>query len=245
MKVIPKDEKQRIQASRRKSQVLEEIEKADRVDKIIRRTLSIVLTVTLLALTFALTRIWIAKKVEEKNRYRQETYAVYTNFLESATGIAKQREVALGKLKLDLLQNWAYIENVKDHSLLYAELEKARSVLEWSREQIRGHFRDLYKIFPAESVNERLDSERLYGEMMKDLDAIEERLSCDEWVLTFLEENQGAWHSEKNGVVFTDAQKQKEFDYFRRTPVEEGSRWRRDFGSGGVIESPPVQVPSH
>ena len=180
-------------------------------------------------------------KAFEPTRYRRDTYAAFSNILVRAKALERRQATRTANLNLDLLHNYALIQRLADLSELYEEIDKGRQIIEDTRTEARAIFKNIYEIFPAECVNERLDSERLYDSLMASVDTIEQRLEDEEEALVLLDENREKWDVRGGRLVFIDKRLEREFKFFNRPTAATSIRWRRDFGHG-TIESTPVVV---
>ena len=101
--------------------------------------------------------------------------------------------------------------------------------LDTSRRKARKLFRPLYDIFPPDCVNERMDVQKTYAEVMDEIDRSEAQLVRDEKAYALLSSNRGKWSLRDGKVTFSDGSLAKEFTFLGRglDPVE--TRWSRDF----------------
>lgn len=242
MKVLSQEEKDSIKQakSRAKStRIRHEIEASDLVVKRTDRVVLVSLLFLLVVLTGMLAWVFLSRKAETRNRYKPSTFAAFETLRERARNIENQNAEALEKLDLERLRNYALIEQMKDISPLQTKIEQARSAIELSRMQTKSVFGNIYTMFPPDSGNERLDAQRLYGQVMETLDAREEQLENAEYVLLLLSNNQGKWHAQKNTAIFSEPSLQQEFDFYSQETDGTTARWRKDFKG---IESEPVSI---
>lgn len=244
MKVLSREEKQQIEKSRlahRRSKVLADIDRSEFKAKAVERTVKYLFSAVLVAVLAALVWMVLDARQKKRDRYRQETYSSYVELTTEAEGIEQQLREAIGKLDVDLVRNYSLIEKTPDVTFLYDELNKARSLLDMSRTDIQTLFGSIYERFPPESINERKDAQRLYGEIMGRLDAEEERFEDLESVLSILVDNRPKWKAKHGRVVFSDPELEKEFNYYSQATDPLTARWRKDFAP--TIESEPVELP--
>ena len=175
-------------------------------------------------------------------RYQSGTQEAILKLIERAGALENRCRAELTLLKLDRLHDYAWIAGEKDLSLLYHEMEKAQSIIDYTRSQARDLFRDVYNRFPAASANERMDAQRRYGELMDMLDAEEERMQSEHLVLLLLDEHRSVWRVENGTISFSDAKVEDEFRFYSQPTDGSTARWKRDFGHSG-IESAPVERP--
>ena len=238
MKVLPADEKTRITEMRaarrdeaRRERVREELAHTGHIGRLVDRIVFFALGAGLVALVAVVAWIFASRHLESRVRYRPETREAFLELSRAAASIEEQHNAALKQLDLDLLRNYALIENMQDSTPLFDELKRARTVLKYSREKARGLFMDLWQKFPPESVNERLDAQRIYGELMAVLDASEERIENDTCVLQLLVSNRGKWHVHHGKIEFSEEALRQNFDFYQHDTDGSTARWRKDFGS--------------
>ncbi len=180
---------------------------------------------------------------ESKQRYRSETRKAFEALKGKAEKVRKWHKDEFAKVDFALLHNYALIERSQDIGFAANELAKGKNVIESSRSRMKDLFRDLYDIFPPESANERLDAQRLYGEIMNEIDASEDRLDAEECVLALLDGNRSKWHVYHGNIVFEDMMLEREVGFFKKDTDGSTMRWKRDFKQS-PLESPVVEVPS-
>ena len=164
--------------------------------------------------------------------YRQETREAFLKLIERAGALEDRCRAELKLLKLDSLHDYAWIARTRDVSPLYRELEKAQSIIDYTRSQAKELFRDVYSKFPAASANERRDAQRRYGEVMDAVDAEEERMQSEHLVLLLLDGNRGAWRVQHGAISFSDAKVEEDFRFYSRPTDGSTARWKHDFGTG-------------
>lgn len=179
----------------------------------------------------------------EGGGYRQETRDAFLKLVERAGALEDRCRAEMKLLKLDNLHDYAWIARTKDLAPLYRELEKAQSIIDYTRLQAKDLFRDIYRKFPAASANERTDAQRRYGKLMDAIDAEEERMQSEHLVLLLLDDHRSSWHAENGAIAFADAKVEEDFRFYSRPTDGSTARWKRDFGQSG-IESPVVEAPS-
>lgn len=243
MKVLPQEDKERIRSARdeaRRLRVADDIARTDRKFRRLERGIFCFIVLLLVVLSACLLWNMSTKGERTRRRYRPETYAAFTNLVSMASAIETEHADAMGRLDFDLLKNYALLERSNDFSPFLEEIARARAVVLYSREETKMLFKELYALFPPDSVNERHDAQKIYGELMTVIDVSEERVDAAEKALQLLVAHRGKWHARKGTVEFADSALKAEFDSLGQDPDEETARWRRDFG---VIESNIVEVP--
>ena len=149
---------------------------------------------------------------------------------------------ASAKIDFELLANYALVERTRDMAEFRAIIAHGREVVSAARDAVRRSVEAHYEDIPPSNVDDRNEAQRLYGLVMEELDATDERLESDECALSLLEANRGKWRVVKGAVIWDDPKLERQFRIFGREPSAGASRWERDFGRGR-IESAPVALP--
>ena len=147
------------------------------------------------------------------------------------------------KIDFELLANYALVERTRDMAEFRAIIAHGREVVSKAREAVRRSIEAHYEDIPPSNAEDRNEAQRLYGLVMEELDATDERLESDECALSLLDVNRGKWRVVKGAVVWDDPRLERQFRIFGREPSAAATRWERDFGRGR-IESAPVALPS-
>ena len=195
-----------------------------------------------LAATGAAAVLLGAHAVWARTRYRQATREAFAALQAKAQEVRRRHAEAFAAVDFPLLRNYALIERTRDVGALLDEIAKGKRVIAGSRARMKDVFGNLYGIFPPESANERLDAQRLYGEIMGEIDASEERLDAEECALALLDNSRGKWRVRKGRIEFSDPILEEEFQFFRKDTDGSAVRWKKDFGQTG-LESPIVRLP--
>ena len=177
--------------------------------------------------------------------YAEETKGEMEKLVTKARARKDKHDAELKLLNLDILRDYTKIAAAKSPDAFTNEVAKARVVIEATRTDIKDLFRDLYTIFPPEAENERRDAQKLYGEIMSDIDVSEERINADELVVSILLSSRDAWTVENGKIRFSDPKLEREFQFFRKDTDVTVTRWNKDFGpksKPGVIESEIIEV---
>ena len=146
------------------------------------------------------------------------------------------------KIDFELLANYALVERTRDMAEFRAIIAHGREVVSKAREAVRRSIEAHYEDIPPSNAEDRNEAQRLYGLVMEELDATDERLESDECALSLLDVNRGKWRVVKGAVVWDDPRLERQFRIFGREPSAAATRWERDFGRGR-IESAPVALP--
>ena len=150
---------------------------------------------------------------------------------------------ASAKVDRELLANYALVERVRDMSEFRSVIAYGRESVSNAREAVRSAFSKRYGDIPDTFPQDMADAQLLYGLVMEELDADEERLDSDDCALELLDTNRGRWHVVKGVVKWKDPVLERQFRLFGREPVPGKTRWERDFGRRPrAIESKPVQL---
>ena len=185
--------------------------------------------------------VW-ARAAQDRARYQHETRAAFEALRGKAEAERKRHREEFAAVDFALLRNYALVERSPDIGFALEEIARGKGVVEASRGRVKDLFRNLYEVFPPESANERLDGQRLYGELMDELDASEERLDAAECILALLDDNRGRWRVRNGRLEFDDLSLEREVRFFMKDTDGSALRWKRDFGRSG-IESAPVELP--
>ena len=176
------------------------------------------------------------------SRYNAATFPAYTNLVARAWAQEKATRARLDALDLDVLSNYALVEQMSDDRFFLDKISSGYKVIDSSRSEIRELFRSLYDIFPPECVNERLDAQRLYVETMDSVDLQEEKLAAADKAFRMLRANRGKWHVRKGKVLWSDKALEKEFGFLSLEVNPSTARWEKDFASPRA-PSPPIPLP--
>ena len=150
--------------------------------------------------------------------------------------------VAAAKIDFELLANYALVERTRDMAEFRAIIAHGREVVSKARDAVRTSVEAHYEDIPPSNADDRNEAQRLYGLVMEELDATDERLESDECALSLLDVNRGKWRVVKGAVIWDDPRLERQFRIFGREPSAAATRWERDFGRGR-IESAPVAMP--
>jgi hypothetical protein len=146
------------------------------------------------------------------------------------------------KIDFELLANYALVERTRDMAEFRAIISHGREVVSKVREAVRRSIEAHYEDIPPSNAEDRNEAQCLYGLVMEELDATDERLESDECALSLLDVNRGKWRVVKGAVIWDDPRLERQFRIFGREPSAAATRWERDFGRGR-IESAPVALP--
>ena len=177
--------------------------------------------------------------------YAEATKEKMEKLVTKARARKDKYDAELKLLNLDILRDYAKIAEATSPEAFTNEVAGARAVIAAARTDIKGLFCDLYTIFPPEAQNERRDAQKLYGEIMSDIDVSEERINADELVVSILLSSRDSWFVEDGKIRFSDPKLEREFQFFRKDTDVTVTRWNRDFGPksrNDVIESNVVEI---
>ena len=160
----------------------------------------------------------------------------YVALAQEAEAIRRGHRAALDKLRLDWARNYAMIEHMGDVRPVVTELERGQAAVKYARLRVADMFKGVLEMFPEDSAKGRAAAQRLYGELMDELDLDEYNLSCAEMAVSLLADNRGRWHEVKGQVVWSDDALRREFDRYATESDAATARWRRDFTAATPIE---------
>ena len=171
-------------------------------------------------------------------RYRNGTRSIFVDLQSKADAIRTQYESSIKLLDLKVLEDYSLLARHNNLSSVTNEIRKAKEVLSLARAQAGDLFSGVLEMFPPESVNERIDAQKMYGELMNGIDATEGRIRQDERALTLLDSSRDKWRVAEDGrLVFSDARLRMEIEFFSRDKDDATARWKKDFGNAGRKET--------
>ena len=195
------------------------------------------------------TVVWRAAQGENPSalsgEYREATRAEMEKLVTKARARKDKHDAELKLLNLDILRDYAKIAKAQSADDFSNEVAKAHAVIEATRSDIKNLFCDLYTVFPPEAENERRDAQKLYGEIMSDIDVSEERINADELVVSILLASRDSWRVKNGQIQFSDPKLEREFQFFRKDADVTVTRWHKDFGpksKAGTVESEIIEV---
>ena len=103
-------------------------------------------------------------------RYQRETRAAFDSLKARAEEARARHREEFAKVDFAVLRNYTMLERSHDVGFALEEIARGKGVVEASRARVKDLFRGLYEMFPPESANERLDGQRLYGDIMDEID---------------------------------------------------------------------------
>ena len=156
--------------------------------------------------------------------------------LEAAAGMVMSAfRSAYSKIDFALLSNYALVERLPDVTEFRVEIERGRKVAAQSKESVRAVYRRLYAHIPEARIDDRETAQKLYGEMIGEIESAEEAFDGDECALELLCRNRGKWKIVRGEVQWQDDKLAREFGFFRRSTAETVSRWTKDFGGASEL----------
>lgn len=150
---------------------------------------------------------------------------------EMAEASQNLHRVEMGALGLDMFRDYTLIYDANDLSPFMQTMAKARRSIEEARSRMRELFGGIYSTFPPECTKERFSAQKIYGEMMTELDADEERVMSDYEILALLNNRRTGWRVEDGRIVFSDKVLERKFEYLLHDTDPAAMRWRKDFGT--------------
>lgn len=156
----------------------------------------------------------------------------YARLVDEARRIQGEMDSRIAALDIDLLQNYALIENTPDASPFYASVAQASGEVEKAKERLRSAFKDVEGTF---SDPEELGlAQKLYGEAAEAIDAAGQAIAFRGYAFMLLDENRGKWKTERDGdsrrIVWSDTTLEQRFSFYSKGGVSSATmRWKRDF----------------
>ena len=213
-----------------------------------RKMILLVLSAAIVLFAVAIVTWWRwrmpPQEIGDTKTYTSDVSQVaYTNLATQAAEITRRHRERLDEIGVDLLANYALVENTTDDTFFTSRIKNGYRAIDDARQAARALFRTLYDIFPSECVRERTDAQRLYVETMEEIDLTEERLANDDKAFRLLDANRGRWHVVRGKVVWNDVELAKEFEFLRRDADSAAVRWRKDFGDvqSNVVTNPTTK----
>ena len=134
----------------------------------------------------------------------------------------------------ELLSNYRLVAKSTSADDFVAEIAKGRAVVEKVRADVKQAYDESYGNIPDSCPAAQNAAQRLYGEVMTEVDAVSEGLDGDECALDLLQKNRGKWTVEHGEVKWSDPQLERTFAVVRRGSLSASSRWRNN----GVYSKP-------
>jgi len=256
VKVLPKETKEKIQSDREaarqsarvgrekreRTQQMRNLEVAELKGRRIERFVFIALLALMGALCTFLGWMVLSRRYDDSHRYRPETRVAFESLVNRARVVDTLHRNRFDKIDFSLMKNWALIERDHDLSSVRQEIESGRETIAETRDLLKALFADVLKTFPPESVNERIDAQKLYGEMMGRVDADELRLQNAAAAVKLLDATREHWRY-RNGVIeFSRPDIAIKFQFYTQDDDIATTRWKKDFSP--VVESEVVELPS-
>ena len=207
-----------------------------------RRIILSMAAVSLLGVALAMVVLWrVHLTHRQATRYREETKKDFLSFVSLADDMRHHYRYSLKVAGFTKAFDCTQVVDVTRVEPLFLEFQRIRSIMSESRDRFRVFFSNIYERFPASSVNERLDAQKLYGEIMDEIDTDEARVENNECIVMLLDGNRGKWKVQGGKVVFADSKLERDVGFFSVESDETTARWRRDFGA--LKESNIEQTP--
>ena len=156
----------------------------------------------------------------------------YERLADAACAIQGDMDSRIAALDIDLLQNYALIENSPDASSFYTTIERANGEVEKAKARLRDAFKDVESTF-HDPTELRL-SQKLYGETVEAIEAAGQAIVFRGYAFMLLDENRGKWKTVRDGesryIEWTDPALEQKFNFYSKGGVSSATmRWKRDF----------------
>ena len=156
----------------------------------------------------------------------------YERLVDAASAIQGDMGSRIAALDIDLLQNYALIENTPDASSFYTTIERANGEVEKAKTRLRDAFRDVESTFhdPAELGL----AQKLYGDTVEAIEAAGQTIAFRGYAFMLLDENRGRWKTARDGdgrrIEWADPALERKFNFYTKGGVSSATmRWKHDF----------------
>lgn len=129
----------------------------------------------------------------------------------------------LSTVDIELLSNYALLENSDDVSRFRDEIAKGRQIIDETRKQAKELFAQYYAKLEKKGEAAQLSVQNLYGLFMNAVDGADEQFGCDECAIELLDANRGKWRVVHGEVEWDDPAAASQFAFFRRNAVSQPS----------------------
>lgn len=192
-----------------------------------RRTSGVLVAAAALIVSAIVVGTWHFFRIGEPGRSQE-----YERLAEAASTIQGDMDSRIAALDIDLLQNYALIENTPDASSFYTTIERANDEVEKAKASLRDTFKDVESTFhdPAELGL----AQKLYGDTVEAIEAAGQAIAFRGYAFMLLDENRGKWKTVRDGerrrIEWTDPALEQKFNFYTKGGVSSATmRWKRDF----------------
>lgn len=168
--------------------------------------------------------------VDPMRRYTGAEAKAYRQLFDDQRSLHTQLAAEYAVLHVEKLSDYAAIATATNVVSLYKIAERCSALIERSRKAMRTLFSRVAASFPQDGAA-LVDVQKLYGDSMSQIDALEISLSNRKYALAILDENRGKWEIKDGRPSFSDHRLSKMFDYCLEgiNTSAETARWRQDF----------------
>lgn len=131
-------------------------------------------------------------------------------------------------IDIELLTNYAILEVAGDASLFVSEFERWQNAINSARLSVKKIFGTRYAELELECAADSIEAQGVYGRIMSELDAEDERLTTCAITFDFLNGCKGSWRVKKGRLEWFDKEKSREYDQISRIGVSDFKRWKSD-----------------
>lgn len=162
--------------------------------------------------------------------YSDEEYAAYSALEKKSDVVMHGLAKAIAGLRVEEINNPSNVAAHADVAKLYKRAHDSQSSIDRARRETRDAFASIATDFPPDGAAIR-DAQRLYGERMAELDAVEVAISNRKFALAILDGNRDKWTLVGDEAVFEDKRLARMYKYCLEGIEADGStaRWQRDF----------------
>lgn len=162
--------------------------------------------------------------------YSDEESAAYSALERKSDAVMRGLAEAIAGFRVEEINSPSNVAAHADVAELYRKAHDSQSSVDRARRETREAFASIATDFPPDGAAIR-DAQRLYGERMAELDAVEVAISNRKFALAILDGNRGKWSLVGGEAVFEDKRLARMYKYCLEGIETDGStaRWQRDF----------------
>ena len=162
--------------------------------------------------------------------YSDEESAAYSALEKKSEAVMHGLAKAMARARVEEINIPSNVAAHADVAALYKRAHDSQLSIDRARRETRDAFASITTDFPPDGAAIR-DAQRLYGERMAELDALEVAISNRKFALAILDGNRDKWTLVGDEAVFEDKRLARMYKYCLEGIDTDGStvRWQRDF----------------